>query len=462
MWINTKRILLVPLLLTVGVWAASCSINQAGSDQGTVMQGKLFTVSVSGLSGSGTASIILPESGFTLDEDTTQSFSSSSASWNTVKATELSSGQEISVSINQGGNVKTYTCSPNPFDVVSPPFISVSNSPSSATVNAGSSFTETLTITNTGGTTALITIGVTGTGMSITSNNMPSTIPAGGMGEGTIVIKASTAGSYSAGIVASTLNGNTLTNYVSVTVNSVTPKDKNPGGGSGVTPGGTTPPSFKVEYGNEFNLNVTKAGRYEFSINKTLYSFEADFGKNSKITAQELETVDTPLIGVKVYKYIEINHENDVKNITLTFSVNKDWVDDQGADPLSIILKKKDGDGPWEAKKLTYVGSDSNNYYYTLKLNTLSLFALAIDESQKTTTTPAVECKKPTKWSVCKDGVQKRTIEALSNGKCVTKQETRSCSNKAGVNWFMIFIKIVLLIVIAFVVYYMIVTRHLK
>ena len=61
--------ILAVLLFMGGASAASVAVTQAGADSGSVMKGQSFTISVTGLSGSGTVSVTGYPSGFSLDED---------------------------------------------------------------------------------------------------------------------------------------------------------------------------------------------------------------------------------------------------------------------------------------------------------------------------------------------------------------------------------------------------------
>jgi len=144
-------VFLVVLLLLPGALAASASISQSGADSGTVMKNSAFALTVSGLTGSGTATISLP-SGFTTSEDTTKSFSSTSLSWTTIRASEKLTGQTISVLITAAGSPSTATTSS--FNVVLPPSLSATATPASQSVADDESFTVSVSVPNAGETAA--------------------------------------------------------------------------------------------------------------------------------------------------------------------------------------------------------------------------------------------------------------------------------------------------------------------
>jgi hypothetical protein len=145
--ISAFLFLMMPVVL-----GATVSITQSGADTGTVMKGEAFTLTVSGLSESGTATVVVP-SGFSISEDTTKSFSGSSVSWTTFVVDQKMSSQTISVLISTLGSPTTVTTSS--FDVVLTPSLSITATPSSYTVaTAGTTFDLSINVQNTGETTA--------------------------------------------------------------------------------------------------------------------------------------------------------------------------------------------------------------------------------------------------------------------------------------------------------------------
>jgi uncharacterized repeat protein (TIGR01451 family) len=142
------------LFLIPGILAATATISQSGADSGTVMKGEAFTLAVSDLSGSGTVSIN-PPAGFEIpDEDKVQSFSegTTSVSFTTISATEKMTGQTLTAQISIAGSPSTATTST--FSVVLPPALSLTASPTSKNVTDVESFDLSISIQNTGETTA--------------------------------------------------------------------------------------------------------------------------------------------------------------------------------------------------------------------------------------------------------------------------------------------------------------------
>jgi hypothetical protein len=145
-------ILLVFSLIPIIQAAVSVSISQAGADSNTVMKGKAFTVTVSGLSGSGTVTLIdLPTGISPIGESISKSFSTSSISWTTVTASQKISNVKIKVSVSVAGSPSTAESSL--FDVILPPSIVASSTPASFSNPTGSE-TISLNVQNWGETIA--------------------------------------------------------------------------------------------------------------------------------------------------------------------------------------------------------------------------------------------------------------------------------------------------------------------
>ena len=235
---------MVVCLFPAMVYAASTSYSQAGADAGTVMKGKVFTVAVAGLSGTGTVTLILP-TGFSASEDTTKAFASetTTVSWTTVVANEKVSSQTISAIISTTGTPTTVVTSS--FDVVLPPSLSVSTSSVPDAVVAGSSFSFSMNIQNNGETTAKFgTIAVSPSYFSKSSGCSPSSVPAGQSAALSCSVEASSsapAGSRTVSILVAPSNANSVTKSISITVNAA------PGGGSG-----DDDPSSGPSFGGDF------------------------------------------------------------------------------------------------------------------------------------------------------------------------------------------------------------------
>ncbi len=222
-------VLILFLLLLPLAEAASISYSQAGADAGTVMKGVPFTVTVSGLSGSGTVTLNLP-TGFSTSEATTKSFSSgtSSVSWTTVTANAKLTGQTISATIQTTGSPTTVTT--NSFNVVLPPSLSATVSPSSVSVQQGSSFSLSLNVQNSGETTARFgTITVSPSDFSISTGCSPSDVsPSGNSGIScTISVSSSAAtGTRTLTLSINPTNADPITKTVSVAVSAAPSEEK--------------------------------------------------------------------------------------------------------------------------------------------------------------------------------------------------------------------------------------------
>ncbi len=219
------------------------SVSQPGSNEGTVMQGIAFTVTVNGLSESGTAKINLP-SGFSVEESEEKSFSSgtTSVSWTTVKANEKLNMQQISVTVTtQSGSESSDS---DYFDVVSPPSLSLSVTPISTIMSSGSETVQ-ITVQNWGETDAencVATIsslsGVTVTGSS--SINLGDISGGeGGSGETKaaswkITLSEGASGTLTVQVVSS--NADSVSEEISVDIPGGDEDNNDDGGGS--SPGG--------------------------------------------------------------------------------------------------------------------------------------------------------------------------------------------------------------------------------
>ena len=244
-------LIIISLALIIPTKAATVTITQSGADSGTVMKGIPFTITVSGLSGSGTVELIDLPTGFSTEEGTSKSFSqgTTSVTWTTARISTIQTNVKIKVSISTTGAPSTAESSS--FDVVLPPSISLSASPSTVTVNQGSTYTVTLNVQNNGGTSAKsITFSVSGNGMSISSGCNPITsISPGGSSSLTCTILASTAGTHKVTFTATPSNCDSKSTLITVTVRSVGSKEEQPpsggGGGGGAGGGAYIPPAEK-------------------------------------------------------------------------------------------------------------------------------------------------------------------------------------------------------------------------
>jgi hypothetical protein len=216
------------------LFASSVEITQSGADAGTVMKGQFFTITVSGLSGSGSVNLIDTPSGFSSEEGTTKSFSdgTSSVTWTTAKISLAQSAITMKASISVQGSPSIAESSS--FDVVLPPSITLSATPEEVEVNKGSSYTVTLNVQNLGGTSAKsISFSVSGSGMTA-SCPLISSLAIGASSSATCTVSAATAGTITTTFTAEPSNCDSKSDSITVTV-------KNTGGSpSGDSPGGSS------------------------------------------------------------------------------------------------------------------------------------------------------------------------------------------------------------------------------
>ncbi len=211
--------LLVLLAVPVMSYAAAVTVSQSGADTGTVMKGRTFNIQVSGLSGSGSVNLIDMPSGFSTEEGTSKSFSEGTASvtWTTAQISQTQSDVKIKASIQITGSPSTAESSS--FDVVLPPSISLSVTPTSySNVAAGSGKVFSLDIPNTGGTSAKsVALTVSGGGASIQSGcDTISSVSAGGSSSLTCTVSFTS--SATATFTATPSNADSKSDTVSINV----------------------------------------------------------------------------------------------------------------------------------------------------------------------------------------------------------------------------------------------------
>ncbi|MEA3342951.1 MAG: hypothetical protein U9Q92_02195 [archaeon] len=245
--------LLVLLAVPVMSYAATVTVSQSGADTGTVIKGRTFNIQVSGLSGSGSVNLIDLPSGFSTEEGASKSFSEGTASvtWTTAEISQTQSDVKIKASIQITGSPSTAESSS--FDVVLPPSISLSVTPTSySNVAAGSGKVFNLDIPNTGGTSAKsVALTVLGGGASIQSGcDTISSVSAGGSSSLTCTVSFTS--SATATFTATPSNADSKSDTVSITVqqpaSGETPGDTSPGTGPGGTP--VLPPAEEDEEDN--------------------------------------------------------------------------------------------------------------------------------------------------------------------------------------------------------------------
>ncbi len=237
--------------------AATVTVSQAGADSGSIMKGRPFTIAVTGLSDSGTATITGYPSGFSLDEDYSKSFGSeaTSVSWTTATINQkYTSPQKITVTIETLGSPSTVDS--NTFTVKLPPSLVTTLTHSIPSSDPTGSKTIQLNVQNWGETTAQdVTASISlPSGVTLESGSSTQTKSTldggeGGGGENWGVSWVVSFGNMNAGsnqitITVSASNADTKTETISFTVSSSTTSTESSsdegggGGGGGGAPSG--------------------------------------------------------------------------------------------------------------------------------------------------------------------------------------------------------------------------------
>ncbi len=241
------------MLISSASATLTVSVSQFGADSGSVMQGESFTVTVSGLTGSGSVTLttLQNSSVFSSSENSTKTYSegTTSVSWTTVIADQKLSAQTISavsaVPYSDSGTSSS-------FDIKLPPSIVTTVTPSSYSNPSGSNIIE-MNIQNWGETTAQsVAVNLTlPSGATLTSGSSTQTISTiaggeGGSGENvglSWTVSFSGVSTSSITITTSPSNADSATDTISITVTGGgTPAGDSLGGGSpGGGPGSITP-----------------------------------------------------------------------------------------------------------------------------------------------------------------------------------------------------------------------------
>jgi len=165
------------------------------------------------------------------------------------------------------------------------------------------------------------------------------------------------------------------------------------GGGGGSSSGSKTVKSASVTQTN--NLPTTNAETpnivKDFNPETGIKQIELHVKDNTQdvdITVSQyegiLQAVSVEKSGA-VYKYLQIETENlgsRLENAKITFEVVKFWVDGNGIKKEDISLFKFfPEENRWIELQTTYVGEDSEFYYYETELNSFSYFVIGEKES---------------------------------------------------------------------------------
>lgn len=395
--------------------AASISVSQAGADSGTVMKGIAFTVSVSGLSSSGTVALTLP-SGFSTSESTTKTFSegSTSVSWTTVVADQKLTAQTIHATITTGGSPENVETSS--FDVLLPPSFSASVSPSSFSTTGynGTYYANvTFTVQNWGETIAKDVVATLSrpSGLSLVSGYYDSqsigtiTGGAGGSGESKGIswrFYATSTVSGNLNIILTSSNTETITTSVpfSLSFYTTTTTVSNETGSTG--PAGGSQTSTTVPLTTRNWTSMTTGSFY------ALTDIPSDIGfssvnvsvknnlSNVRLTVTKLlakPSYITPNVPGTAYKYIEVSPvnlaESNIATAKIRFIVEKWWMDLNKFDKTGISLYRYSS-GSWQKLNTSIIGETSNYYNYEAATPGFSTFAISAGAAGSAATTTTV------------------------------------------------------------------------
>lgn len=393
------------------VQAASIEISQAGADSNTVMKGKTFTLTVSGLSSSGTVTLVYDNTTFSMSESSTKSFASgtTSVSWTTMVANTKASGKIISATISVAGSPSTATS--NSFGIILPPSLSAVVDPSSTSVAKGSTFTLSLNIQNSGETAARFgSITVSPSEFSISSGCSPSEISGGqSAGISCTILASSSASSGTLTLTISPTNTDSLQKTVSVTVTTglittTTSSGGEGGAGAGLGTTTTTLPAV-VQEANIPNISAGGTGKVSFTnIPITDIAIEVKNAvQNVKITIIKTDaqpaTVAIASPG-QTYAYLSIDKANindsDITNVKIKFKVEKSWISSNNIDITKIALYRY-SDGQWTKLPTVKLSEDSTYIYFEATSPGLSAFAISgelMPTAKATTTTTTIPSQK--------------------------------------------------------------------
>ncbi|WP_456473885.1 PGF-pre-PGF domain-containing protein [Candidatus Pyrohabitans sp.] len=386
--------LVLVLLVIPGVYAATVSISQSGADPGTVMKGKYFTITVSGLSGTdtGTASLINLPSGISVEEGTSKSFSSgtSSVSWTTAIASQTLTGQKIQVSISTAGSPTT--AESDTFDIVLPPSLDASASPTSFSDPSGDKNLQ-LTIKNWGETTARdVAVAISlPSGVTIKSGSSSQVISTilggtGGSGESKGIAWTLSFGSVSNSSINISItpsNADAKSVSVAIAVSTTPSKTSSPAGGGGGGPSEKSNirevpkilagDSYLVVFDEEYVPDIpsikifASQDQYYTKLSVNAYEKKPDW----------VSFDDAP---GEVYRYLEIKYSKPntyIEKAEVTFRVNETWLKQKDIDPATVVMYRLTETREWEMLPTSAEEAKDGYIYYTAEAPGFSWFTIS-------------------------------------------------------------------------------------
>ncbi len=388
--------------------AASISITQSGADAGTIMLGKTFTVTVTGATSNAQATITLP-AGFSLSGETAAKTTNNNGvvSWTTVTANQQSTAQTTSVSISGQGSPETVTSSS--FNVITPPSLTATVSPASSSVTQGSTFTISLSLSNSGETAAKFgAITVSPSFFSVSSGCSPADITGGQSSGVSCTIAASS--SASTGIQTMTVtiapsNADPMTKTVSVNVSAA---PSQPSGNQTTTTPGVSG-TLSIIKGNgtvTAKIPTVIVGNNAVDFSGTANLYFTKLVVNSKITIGNVQLIIVRLnskpsdisqnVNGAVFNYIDISPTNisdsNINNVTISFYVNKSWTTANNIDSSTVKLYRYSS-GSWNELSTVQKSEDILTISYEAVSPGFSTYAIA---GQLTGVQPEQNVSQPT------------------------------------------------------------------
>jgi hypothetical protein len=351
-----KAVLMAAVFLLMLVSSASATltvtVSQFGADSGSVMQGEPFTVTVSGLTGTGSVTLttLQNSSVFSSSENSTKTYSegTTTVSWTTIVANQKLSAQTISavsaVPYSDSGTSSS-------FDIKLPPSIVTSMTPTSFSNPSGSNTIQ-MNIQNWGETTAqnvVVTLSLPSGASSGTTMQSISTISGGEGGSGesagiTWTVTFSGVGTSSITITTSPSNADSKTDTIPITVsgsaNPESPGSGSPGGWGGgpaekkdsrrpaLVPGVGLRNNLKLQAAIEKVLAKGKLDQDAFqnlirlsqsiSSNISLARSIRAFNGTTTLTSSFTHSGKDKIKGFIIYEKVPKNFSSNAANITVT------------------------------------------------------------------------------------------------------------------------------------------------
>lgn len=176
---------------------------------------------------------------------------------------------------------------------------------------------------------------------------------------------------------------------------SSTGEEKDTGGGGGGNGGGTTTPTitsgddktlvtserfeFPASPGQQIQVNPSDPDNPISSITFTSNTARSSITVDIDVLKESPVDVGTP---GEVYIYLDIQIEGGVDNASVSFQVDKDWLDDNNLSPEDIVLMHYNATtGDWEKVSTAMSGDDAGNVYYTAYTGSFSPFAIVALEA---------------------------------------------------------------------------------